>query len=122
MMVALAAASVFAVQNLTVEDVLAKAADHNDKTVTVKGKVADFKQKTSRAGNAYFTFKLKGAKDEPINVYSRGTSEKEYKDNDVVIVTGIFRKEKKVQDFTVKNEIDATKQVGKPYGVKPEAK
>ncbi|HVL39717.1 MAG TPA: hypothetical protein VM328_10045 [Fimbriimonadaceae bacterium] len=103
---------------LSVESVLAKAAELDGKAVTVTGKVLGFKQKTSRAGNAYFTFKLKGGKDEPLNIYSQGKSEKEWKDGDLVVVDGIFRKEKKVQDFVVKNEIDATPKEGKPYGVK----
>lgn len=115
---ALIALPALAGQALTVEDVLAKAAELHEKPVTATGKVLSFKQKTSKAGNAYFTFKLKGAKDEPLNVYSRGKSEKQWKDGDAVVVSGIFFKEKKLPTFTSKNEIDASLVEGKPYGVK----
>ncbi|MCW5942906.1 MAG: cytochrome c maturation protein CcmE [Fimbriimonadaceae bacterium] len=97
-----------ATTELTVDQVLAEA-DKHDKadSVTVKGTVVEFVQKTSRLGHPYFTFKLKGDKGE-VNVYSRGKADEKVKDKAKVVVTGKFRKSKQVADFTVKNEIDAT--------------
>lgn len=93
---------------LTVDQVLHDA-DKYDKaeSVTVKGTVVEFVQKTSRLGNPYFTFKLKGDKGE-LNVYARGKADEKVKDKAKVVVTGKFRKSKQLADFTVKNEVDAT--------------
>ena len=90
------------------------------KTIETSGVVADFKQKTSRAGNKYFTFKLRINEKETtgVNVYSQGEAEEAVKDGTKVKVVGVFREEKKVYDFTVKNEIDATKVKDKENGVK----
>lgn len=101
----------------SVEDLIKSPAKFDEKTVTVKGTVATFVQKTSKKGNPYVVFKLKG-KSEQVNVYVRGKLTKPIKDGDVVEVTGVFRKEKKVMDFTVKNEIDATPKEGEKFGVK----
>lgn len=98
-------------------DDLVKAADkHNNKPVEVIGKVEKFEQRTSKAGNKYFVFKMKEAGSE-LNVYGRGEPKSPIKDGDKVKINGIFRKEKKLKNFTVKNEVDVTKVDGKPYGV-----
>lgn len=97
---------------------LLKAADkHDSREVFVKGKVSKFDQKTSRAGNKYFTLVLKEGED-VLNVYSRGELKPPVKAGDIVEVRGVFRKEKKLRDFTVKNEVDATEMKDKNYGVK----
>lgn len=90
------------------------------KTVETSGVVADFKQKTSRAGNKYFTLKLRVNEKETtgVSVYSQGEADEAVKDGTKVKVIGVFREEKKVMDFTVKNEIDATKVKDKENGVK----
>jgi len=93
---------------------------YDTKTIETSGVVADFKQKTSRAGNKYFTFKLRVSEKETtgVSVYSQGEAEEAVKDGAKVKVVGVFREEKKVYDFTVKNEIDATKVKDKENGVK----
>lgn len=107
----------FAATKATVEDILKDPAKFDNKEIAVTAKVADFKAKTSKAGNKYFTFKLKSGEKE-VNVYGRGELEKEPKEGDKVTATGIFRKEKQIKDFKVKNEIDVSKVDGKDFGVK----
>src|SRR5688500_14509451 len=122
--VALLALCAFALaaEELTVEALIKDATKLDGKDVAVVGKVEGFRQRTSKIGNAYFTFKLKG-KEDSINVYSRGKMDPAIKDGDKVEVKGVYRKEKKLQDFVVKNEIDATPAEGedkekKKFGVK----
>lgn len=106
--IAVLAASAFAAVKLTPETVLKDAAKHDGKKVTVTGKVDDFRARTSRAGNKYFTFKLKGTK-ESLSIYGRGELKKAPKDGDRVEITGTYRREKKVNDnFTAKNEVDVS--------------
>lgn len=101
---------------LKVDALLAKAKDHDKKTVTVTGTVQKFEAKTSRKGNKYTTFELKGDK-QVINVYMRDHLKNPVKNGDKVSVTGIFRVEKKVGDRTFKNEVDATAAAGTKNGV-----
>lgn len=109
----------FAAEALTVPALLKDADKHDGKGVTVAGKVLEFKQKTSRAGNEYWTLKLKGdKKDENLNVYGRGKLDPAPKKDDKVEVNGVYRKEKKLADFTVKNEVDTSPVEGKKYGLK----
>lgn len=106
-----------AAEAMTVDALLKDAAKNDGKAVTVAGQVVEFKQKTSRAGNKYFTLQLKG-KTENVNVYGRGALAPAPKAGNRVEATGVFRKEKKLQDFTVKNEVDVSPVEGKKYGVK----
>lgn len=101
----------FAGEQLTVEALLKNAKTHDGKAVTVIGTVSDYKEKTSKRGNPYVTFKLKGAK-EIASVYLQGRLKKACKNGDVVIVEGKFVREKKVGDVLYKNEIDATAPKG----------
>ena len=106
--------------DLTPEAVLKDAAKHDGKEVTIAGKIEKLERKTSRAGNKYFVFQLKGEK-EIVNVYGRGELAEEWKNGAKAVVNGIFRKEKKLSNFTVKNEVDVSAKEGKKYGVrKPE--
>lgn len=102
---------------LSVSALLKNADKHDSREVFVKGKVSKFDQKTSRAGNKYYTLVLKEG-EEVLNVYSRGELKPPVKAGDTVEVRGVFRKEKKLRDFTVKNEVDATEMKDKNYGVK----
>jgi len=102
---------------LSLPELQQEPAKYDGKVVEVTAPVAGFKQKTSQAGNKYFTLKL--AEDgKTVNDYSRGELGKELKDGAKVMVTGIFRVEKKLGSLVFKNEIDCTKQEGKPYGIK----
>ncbi len=94
---------------LTADGLLKDADKHDGKVVTVKGSVLDFKQKTSKKGNPYFTFKLATkSKENPLNVYGQGTLNLELKDKAKVEITGKFVKEKTVGNATYKNEVDVT--------------
>lgn len=116
----LLAAFALAIDKISIPELLKEAKTYDGKTVETTGFVDQFKQKISRAGNKYFTFKLRaGEKDSAsINVYSQGEAEETIKDGVKVKVIGVFREEKKVMDFTVKNEVDATKVKDKENGVK----
>lgn len=116
--VAAALALAAEVQKATVAELLAEGKKYDGKTISTSGVVAEFKQKTSRAGNKYFTFVLQQGEKSSVNVYSRGEAEAELKNGVKAGVIGVFRVEKKVQDFTVKNEIDASKVKDKENGVK----
>lgn len=102
---------------ITTDKLIDKAKDFDGKTVTVSGKVADYIEKTSKKGNPYITFKLKGVK-QSASVYLRGRLQKAVKNGDAVLVTGMFRREKKVGEMTFRNEIDASVEKGKPDNVK----
>jgi hypothetical protein len=118
LLASLAAFGSIEVQKVSVADLLDAPATFDGKDVRATAVVEGFQQKTSRRGNKYFTFKLKDG-EKAVNVFSQGTSDPELKAGMKVEVTGVFRKEKKVGDIVFKNEIEATKQDGKPYGVKP---
>ncbi|MFQ3587845.1 MAG: hypothetical protein SNJ74_00110 [Fimbriimonadaceae bacterium] len=108
----------------TVEQVLAKRAEHDNKVVEVAGHVVGFRQRTSRIGNAYFTFRLQTKPETAtenrvfLNIYSQGTAPEGLANGKRVVVTGTYRQEKKMRDFTVKDEVDASAVEGKPFGVK----
>jgi hypothetical protein len=110
------AALALAADKVGLEDLAKDPKTYDGKTVETTGTVAEFKQRTSRAGNKYFTFQLK-AGEKTVNVYSRGEAGSELKDGVKAKVVGVFRQEKKVQDFVVKNEIDASKVKDKENGV-----
>ena len=117
----------FAAEKVAITDLLKDASKYDAKAVTLTGKVMKFKQKTSKAGNPYYNFKLVGKTDDDVvNIYGRGKSEKELEDGTVVEVTGKFAKEKKVGTVTYKNEIDITKDASdektKDFGFKVKTK
>lgn len=108
---------------LTVEEVVKDLAKYDKQEVKVVGKVKSFKRKTSRKGNDYYVFILLGNEEETsaLNVYGSGKMDPSLKDGDRVEAWGVFRREKKVMDFTVKNEIDvsaATQDGKKKFGIK----
>jgi len=113
----LAASFALAVEKVGLGDLFKETKKFDGKVVETSGEVADFKQKTSRAGNKYFTFSLIAGEKVKIGVYSQGEADSAIKNGAKVKVVGIFREEKKVQDFVVKNEIDATKKKDQPNGV-----
>lgn len=102
---------------LTVDAVMKNTKKYNEKEVTVRGRLDKYKKKTSKSGNKYTTFELKG-ETKSINVYMRDHLPKDPKTGDVVEVMGVFRESKTVGSATFKNEIDVTKVAGKKYGVK----
>lgn len=115
-------AAVLAAEKVSLGDLLKDPKAYDGKTVSTTGIVDEFKQKTSRKGNRYFVLKLKASEKDPnrelISVYSQGEADAGVKNGVKVGVVGVFRAEKKVVDFTVKNEIEATRVQGKENGVK----
>lgn len=110
------AAIVPAAEKVSVDALMSSAAKYDNKLVTVTGKVAEYQAKTSKAGNTYTVFKLKGGK-QTVNVYLREKLSPPLKDGQKVQLTGTFRQEKKVGAMTFKNEIDATTDRAKGVGV-----
>lgn len=116
------AASLAEVEKITL-DALKKDQDkYNEKVVEVTGFVASFQQKTSQRGNKYFKFILRSVKGSSesaaANIYGQNEPTIELKDGLKVTVTGTYRKEKVIGDFTYKNEIDCTVKKDKPFGIK----
>lgn len=114
-----AALLAMAADKLTPDALFAQAEKQDGKVVTITGKVDKFEEKTSKKGNKYTVFKVKGTK-ESISVWIKNHLEaaKKPANGDIVEVTGFFKKEKKVGDLVFKNEIDASSVKDKPYGVK----
>ncbi len=104
-------------QAITVDELIRQSAKYDGKAVAVKGKVDHFLAKTSKRGNEYIVFRLKG-ETESASVFMRGKLAKPFKGGDAVIASGIFRKDKKMGDQAYQNEIDASPESGKDYGVK----
>jgi len=115
---ALAAGALVSADNESVAltDLLQNQDRFHSKPVKVLGAVADFKQKTSRAGNKYVVFKLTES-EKKVNVYRRGWLEQPLKDGAKVQVYGVYQKEKRVGAMVFKNEIDCTPVKGKEFGV-----
>ncbi len=93
----------------TVAAILKEPDRFHKKLVQVEGKVSDYKEKTSRAGNAYTTFKLEQG-EQKITIFSYGHLN--LQNDDEVVVIGRFYKEKRVGRATFKNEIDASPREG----------
>jgi len=122
-----AAAFALAAEKVAVADLVKDPAKFDGKVVTLTGKAMKFKQKTSKAGNPYFNFKLVGKTDDDVvSIYGHGKLEKELENETVVEVTGRFAKEKKVGTMTFTNEIDVSKDANDPktkdFGVKVKTK
>jgi hypothetical protein len=107
----------FAAEKLTVSDLLKDVDKHDNKAITLTGAVRDFEQKTSARGNDYFVFWLTEG-DKRVNVFGHGKLEPAPKRGDRVEVTGRFRKEKRVGDRTIKNEIEVSSSLDRKFGVK----
>jgi imidazoleglycerol phosphate synthase glutamine amidotransferase subunit HisH len=93
----------------TVAAILEEPDRFDKKLVQVEGKVSDYKEKTSRAGNTYTTFKLEQG-EKKITVFSYGHLR--LQNGDEVVVIGRFYKEKRVGRAIFKNEIDASTREG----------
>ena len=118
-----AAAFAIAADKVAIAALLKDVDKYDGKVITLTGKVAKFKAKTSKAGNAYYNFKLAGKADEDVvSIYGQGKLEKEPEDGATVEVTGKFAKETKVGANTFKNELNITKKEGdektKDFGIK----
>jgi DNA polymerase III alpha subunit len=88
----------------TAQALLANPAQYDGQTVTVHGTVTGLRERTSRRGDAYTTFKLhdpSGA----VSVFSWGHPT--LKNRDRVEVEGVFQEVKHVAPYVFYNEIDA---------------
>ena len=96
-----------AADKLTVKQLQADTKKYDGKEIVLTGKVDKFQQKTSRAKNEYFVFKLidKADKKSIVNVYGQGKLEKAPKEGELVELKGTYRLEKTVGGNTFKNEI-----------------
>jgi len=99
-------ASALAQEQVTVQALLNDGKKYDGKQVVLVGVVRDLKEKVSKKGNAYYTFKI-GEGKQTISVFSYGTAT--VKEGDRVRVTGKFAVEKRVAYATYRNEIDVTK-------------
>lgn len=102
---------------LSVDQLLRDSKKHDKKEVTVRGRVEQFRERTSQRGNKYTTFQLKGER-QTVNVYLRDHLSKDPKNGTLVEVKGIFQLAKRVGDRVFKNEVDASKKEGKRFGVR----
>ncbi|MCC6402460.1 MAG: hypothetical protein IT207_00445 [Fimbriimonadaceae bacterium] len=103
----------------TPAELLAQRGAFHRRTVIVRGALADYRPRTSRAGNQYTTFSLASGGSK-VTVFHRGHANPPLRNGDRVIVTGLFEKERKVGNFTVQNQLDATEATGRPFGVRKE--
>lgn len=110
-------AAVLAGSYMSVDDLWKKRDSLDKKPVVVRGKVDKFAAKTSRSGNKYTTFTLLGEK-QKISIFMKDHLEKAPTNGDIVEVNGIYTKEKTVGTQTFKDEVDASKVDGKPFGIK----
>jgi hypothetical protein len=90
----------------TIEKILSSKETYHGKEVSVSGKVSGFRQKTSKIGNPYTTFSLVGDSGAILNIYFQGHTQVD--EGKSAKVTGIYRKEKRVGEYTFENEIEAT--------------
>ncbi|MBN9500290.1 MAG: hypothetical protein BGO01_14275 [Armatimonadetes bacterium 55-13] len=117
-LIAIAAFAVVAsaADKVSVAELAKSTKKYDGKVLTLVGKVDKFVQRTSKAGNPYFLFKLidKVDKNKVVNVYGQGKLEKEPKKDDLVEVTGKYFIETKSGDKTYKNELQTKAEQVKP--------
>lgn len=115
LLITILATVALAVTKLSVKELQADTKKFDTKEVTITGVSDKFEQKTSKAGNDYFVFKLADKSDKKIlvNIYGQGKVEKPPKDGSTLELKGTYRIEKKVGNRTFKNELQI-----KPDGIK----
>lgn len=88
------------------------------KPVKVIGKIEKYEERTAKTSkNEYTVFVLSDAKGK-VNIYLKGRPAIKVKNGDKVAVTGLYQKEKKIKDRTFRNEIDASNDRVKTFGIK----
>jgi hypothetical protein len=91
----------------TVDKILADKNSYDGKEVSVSGTVsADIKFKTTKDGKNYTTFSILGDSGRRIKVFIWGKLK--LQGGQKVRVTGIYRKVKKIGEYTFRNGIEAT--------------
>ncbi len=89
---------------MSIADIMSNKDYCDGRLVSAQGLVEDMKTKTSKSGNIYTTFDLILESDS-INIFMWG--EPELEDGDNITVIGVYRKEKKVGQYSFYNEIEA---------------
>ncbi|MCS6965695.1 MAG: hypothetical protein NZ473_02865 [Candidatus Kapabacteria bacterium] len=99
-------------QDIPVEELLENPQQYDGQPVSVVGTIANYREKISRAGNAYTTFRLQ-ADGAAVNVFIWG--HQGLGDGQRVRVQGVYRRVKRVGRYTFYNEIEAwqIRRVGK---------
>ncbi len=101
------AAAGWAYQAVTIASILQSPSWYDGKEVQVCAQAYHVKQKTSKAGNPYTSFRIKEEEcKRSLGVYFRGTAP--VRDDQTVCVTGVFNITKKVGEYTFENQIEAT--------------
>lgn len=98
--------SLWAQEQVTIQALLTDGKKYDGKQVVLVGIVRDLKEKVSKKGNPYYTFKI-GEGKQTISVFSYGKAS--VKNGDKVRVTGKFAVEKRVGYAVFRNEIDVSK-------------
>ena len=93
-------------EQVTVQALLNEGKRYDGKQVVLLGVVRDLREKVSRKGNPYYTFKI-GEGKQSVSVFGYGKAT--VKEGDRVRVTGKFAVEKRVAYATYRNEIDVSK-------------
>ncbi len=96
----------WAQEQVTVQALLNNGKQYDGKQVVLVGTVRELKEKVSKKGNPYFTFKI-GEGKQSISIFGYGKAN--VKEGDRVRVTGKFAVEKRVAYATYRNEIDVSK-------------
>ena len=92
---------------LSVEELLSHPNRYNNQEITVKGKVSDIQITINTIGKEYTIFRLAEEKGKTIKIFKLGALE--ISNSQKVVVTGIYRKEMRVDGATFRNEIEAKK-------------
>ncbi len=93
-------------EQVTVQALLNNGKQYDGKQVALVGVVRELKEKVSKKGNPYFTFKI-GEGKQSISIFGYGKAN--VKEGDRVRVIGKFAVEKRVAYATYYNEIDVSK-------------
>lgn len=93
-------------EQVTVQALLNNGKQYDGKQVVLVGVASKLKQKVSKKGNAYYTFRISDGK-QSVSVFGYGNAPA--KEGDKVRVTDKFAVEKRVGYATYRNEIDVTK-------------
>lgn len=93
-------------EQVTVQALLNNGKQYDGKQVVLVGVASKLKQKVSKKGNPYYTFRI-GEGKQSVSVFGYGNAPA--KEGDKVRVTGKFAVEKRVGYATYRNEIDVTK-------------
>ncbi len=94
-----------AAEKKTIQEILSNPVKFDGREVTIQGKAAKIKPRTSKKGNDSTTFILKDESGKGMNVYTRGHPL--ITEGQKVTVTGVYQKLKIVGRKTIHNEVEA---------------